>query len=155
MKILHKYFWRDLYWQIRNYFWPQNKWLTKHIPNGWLDKDVLLEDIIAATIIEFVDGEKGFEVTVWDDTPNRLAVYHKLNNAYHWFKWQRQTLRTKEDQLLAHDFPFKREFQQFFSETQKWADLRAELRYDFAAKKEILDNLHLENVIKYRKHLWT
>lgn len=146
MKILHKYFWRDLYWQIRNYFWPQNKWLTKHIPNGWLDKDALLEDIIAATIIEFVDGEKGFEVTVWDDTPNRLAVYHKLNNAYHWFKWQRQALGTKEDKSLELSWDCI---------DISWAELRSEPYYDFAAKKEILDNLHLGNIIKYRKHLWT
>lgn len=74
MNIFSKYYRRELYWKIRNFLLPQNKWLTKHIPNGWLDKDGILEIIIAATIIEFVDGEKGFEATVWDDTPNRLAV---------------------------------------------------------------------------------
>lgn len=146
MKIFNKYFWRELCWTIRNFFWPQNKWLTRHIPNGWLDKDALLEEVIAATIIEFVDGEKGFEKTVWDDTPKRLAVYHKLNNAYHWFKWQRKSLEDKEDRIFMGSLSeWHSSFQEF----------RANLHYDFAAKKELLNNLHLENIIKYRKHLWT
>lgn len=145
MKIFHKYLWRDLYQKIKNYFWPQNKWLTKHVPNGWMDKDALLEDIIAATIIEFVEVEEGFKVTIWDDTPERLAVYHKLNNAYHWFKWQRQALERKNNELPVL----------LLGAAQSWAEYRASLYIDFAAKKELLDNLHLGNIIKYRKHLWT
>lgn len=146
MRIFHKYFWRELYWGVKNYFWPQNKWLTKHVPKGWIDKDALLENILAATIVEFVEGERGLKVTVWDDTPERLDVYHKLNSAYHWFKWQRQALEDKENKSLSLSLVYP---------DRCWADLRSELYYDFAAKKELLDNLHLQNIIKYRKHLWT
>ena len=146
MKILHKYFWRELYWSVKNYFWPQTKWLTKHVPKGWIDKDALLENILAATIVEFVEGERGLKVTVWDDTPERLDVYHKLNSAYHWFKWQRQALEDKENKSLSLSLVYP---------DRCWADLRSELYYDFTTKKELLDNLHLGNIIKYRKHLWT
>lgn len=145
MRIFTKYFWRELYWSVKNYFWPQNKWLTKHVPKGWIDKDALLENILAATIVEFVEGEEGFKVTVWDDTPERLDVYHKLNNAYHWFKWQRQALERKNNELPVL----------LLGAAQSWAEYRASLYIDFAAKKELLDNLHLGNIIKYRKHLWT
>ncbi len=134
MRIFREYFWRELYWSVKNYFWPQNKWLTKHVPNVWIDKDFLLENIIAATIVEFVEREKGFKVTVWDDTPERLDVYHKLNNAYHWFKWQRPALERKTDDLPTSSL---------------------DLYIDFDAKKELFDNLHLGNIIKYRKRLWT
>lgn len=146
MNIFSKYFWRELYWSIKNYFWPQNKWLTKHIPNGHLDKDALLENVLAATIVEFTDGEEGFKVTVWDDTPERLAVYHKLNNAYHWFKWQRPALENKTNQLPTSSLN---------DPVEPWAEYRASLYIDFAAKKETLDNFHFQNIIKYRKHLWT
>ena len=145
MNFFSKYFWRELYWSIKNYFWPQNKWLTKHIPNGHLDKDALLENILAATIVEFVDGEKGFKVTVWDDSPESLAVFHKLNNAYHWFKWQRPALERKTNDLPTSPLDF----------VEPWVEYRASLYIDFAAKKELLDDLHLVNIIKYRKHLWT
>lgn len=145
MSIFTKYFWRELYWSVKNYFWPQNKWLTKHVPKGWIDKDALLENILAATIVEFVEGEEGFKVTVWDDTPERLAVYHKLNNAYHWFKWQRQALEEMKRQIpLICRFPFAVK-----------SPLDEDLWFSFRKRKELLDNIHFSNIIKYRKHLWT
>lgn len=150
MNIFSKYHRRELYWKIRNFLFPQNKWLTQHIPNGHLDKDGILEIIIAATIIEFVDGEKGFEATVWDDTPSRLAVYNKLNNAYHWFKWQRPALERKADQMLDTEL-----FSEKIRTNKPWAEFRAETHRDFDSRKNVLDDLHLRNIVKYRGHLWT
>jgi len=146
MRILSKYFWRDFYRDIRDFFWPRNKWLTDRIPNSWRDKDWLIEETLSAAIIHFVDEEKGFEETVWDDTPEKLDTYHKLNSAYHWFKWQRKSLEEKE----GRDFEAS-----LLEKHSSFQEFRADLYYDFAAKKEILDNLHLKNIIKYRKHLWT
>jgi len=150
MNFFSKYHRHALYWKIRNFFFPQNTWLTRHVPNGHLDKDGILEIIIAATIVEFVDGEKGFEAIVWDDTPSRLAVYNKLNNAYHWFKWQRPALEEKANQMLDAEL-----FSEKTRINKPRAEFRAETHRDFDSRKNLLDSLHLQNIVKYRIHLWT
>lgn len=154
MNLFSRYFWRELYLSVKNYFFPRNKWLTRHIPKAFQDKDVLLENILAATIIDFVDVEEGLSDIVWINHPSELDASHKLINAYHWFKWKRPALEEKENQLLAHDFPRLQTLGQI-NNKKSWPEYRANLRNDFAAKKEILDNLHFQNIVKYRKHLWT
>lgn len=86
MSIFSRYFWRELYWKIRDFFFPRNKWLTKHIPSGWQDKDALLENILAATIIEFVDGEKGFEVEMARATVSGLFQSVQRPFIIEWFQ---------------------------------------------------------------------
>lgn len=57
--LTHKYFWRELWRKIRDFFCPKNKWLTKVIPNGWHDKPELLEKVMFAFLVDFVENEGG------------------------------------------------------------------------------------------------
>lgn len=50
------------YDNIRFWFNPRQKWLTKQIPNHWMDKDTLWEICILSGIVHYVekDGGLGF-----------------------------------------------------------------------------------------------
>ena len=54
-----KYFWDDIWYKITAFFNPRQKWLTKHIPNTWKDKPELIQDILFACLIHYVEEEKG------------------------------------------------------------------------------------------------
>lgn len=47
----------NVMWNIRNWFNPRQKWLTKKIPNHWIDKDTLWEICILEGIKHYVEGE--------------------------------------------------------------------------------------------------
>lgn len=54
-----KYFWCHIWYKISAFFNPRQKWLTKHIPNTWKDKPELIQDILFACLIHYVEEEKG------------------------------------------------------------------------------------------------
>lgn len=147
MRILSKYFWFDLHQRVKDFLWPKNKWLTKIIPNHWIDKDGLLEEIIAASLIHFVEEEDGLNKCDWTASKEHWAAYNKLTEAYHWFKWRK---RAKENNWLA-----------MIPETDLLKELSKDekeifrIAHDTELTKQALDNFHILNVIKYRNHLWT
>ena len=59
--LLHKYFWMDLKYQIKSWFNPSQKWLTKDIPNTWCDKVTLIPHLLFSCLVHFVEEEKGLQ----------------------------------------------------------------------------------------------
>lgn len=53
--------WCDLYYKIKCFFRPKQKWLIKKIPNRWVDKDTLLEICVLESLKHFVEKEEGLE----------------------------------------------------------------------------------------------
>jgi hypothetical protein len=50
---------RKVWDEIRWYFNPRQKWLTRKIPNSWIDKDTLWEICILEGIKHFVEQDGG------------------------------------------------------------------------------------------------
>lgn len=78
----------DFYWNhIRPIFVPQNRWATRVIPRTWSDKTGLIPNLLYAAIIDFVEEERCFEVTDWENDgaqTRRLAA--ELREVYNWAK---------------------------------------------------------------------
>lgn len=75
---------------------PRQRWLTKQIPNYWVDKPSLIEDVLYAIVIHFVEKEKCFEVTDW--VGSGLAEEEKqLKEVYDWAKTGRNDFLKKID----------------------------------------------------------
>lgn len=51
------YKYKDIWWKIRDWFNPRQKWLTKKISNHWVDKDIIFEICILEGIKHFIEGE--------------------------------------------------------------------------------------------------
>lgn len=58
-RVFSKYFWNDIWYKITAFFNPRQKWLTKHIPNIWKDKPELIQDILFACLVHYVEEENG------------------------------------------------------------------------------------------------
>ena len=63
-----KYRLNDCWYNIKCFFFPKQRWLTKTIPNTWCDKVALLPDIVFASLIHFVEEEEGLNSRTWKDT---------------------------------------------------------------------------------------
>lgn len=58
-RLFSRYFWSNQWYKITAFFNPRQKWLTKHIPNTWKDKPELIQDILFACLIHYVEEEEG------------------------------------------------------------------------------------------------
>ena len=54
---------KDWWYKVRDFFVPRQRWLTKQIPNHWIDKDTLWELCILEGVKHYVekDGGLGFD----------------------------------------------------------------------------------------------
>ncbi len=135
-----KHFWKSLWYrQVSSRIRPRNKWATKVIPRTFSDKDYIYEEIMFAGLIDFWDHDDG-EKTLryqWEhasvdgEAPDEerydsyKEVYEGLKAAYDWAKVR----QAKYDNLGTS---WKEE--QVLIET---------------------DTLHLSNLVKWRKYMWT
>ena len=96
---LFRHYVAPYYYNIRDYFFSRQKWLTKQIPKNWQDKDTLFETIIFACIIHFIEEEKCFEVTDWEGSgEDHARVARELRQYY---KDIKETLPKLQKQLSA------------------------------------------------------
>ena len=58
-RLFSRYFWNNQWYKITAFFNPRQKWLTKHIPNTWQDKPELIQDILFACLVHYVEEEEG------------------------------------------------------------------------------------------------
>jgi hypothetical protein len=66
-KFLTPWYWNQLWWNIKCFFNPRQKWLLKKIPNHWCDKVDLIRIVLFESLVHYVDGEKCFDVLAWEE----------------------------------------------------------------------------------------
>jgi hypothetical protein len=57
--ITSPYYWSELKSEIRNFFFPQNKWLRKLIGKSYCDPCWVVDTVLFATLVHFVEEEDG------------------------------------------------------------------------------------------------
>jgi hypothetical protein len=108
----------ELYWKIRSFFIPQQRWLTKIIPRTYCDKVELVPRVLFAILIDFVEKEKGLSQLDVDwskeledghisqdyiDDINR--TYGELRDAYNYIKHERDALLAAQDDSYPKTLP--------------------------------------------------
>jgi hypothetical protein len=145
-RLFSRYFWKDLWYKITAFFNPRQKWLTKHIPNTWKYKPELIQDILFACLIDYVEEEKGlhdasfYEQDLKDGHLSQeyydhsVAINNDLREAYNYIKMQRPVLESKiiiDDQI----------------------DIVAWLKAESTLNDK--DIWAMTVIVKYSKYLWT
>ncbi len=83
---------RPLWWRIFSNWWddnistrlwPRNKWLTDVVPRHWCDKDGLMEKMLFAMLIHFVEKEECFETIDWNASGQKVFA-QELRKYYDW-----------------------------------------------------------------------
>lgn len=89
---------RSILHNIKCFFFPRQRWLTKVIPNDWMDKPNLIDLVLFTSLEDFIEKEKGFETVEWYDDPDidttKLSLHQlktreaaaELKRAYRWCK---------------------------------------------------------------------
>jgi hypothetical protein len=102
MKIFTLFFWKwDVWYPLCAWFNPRQKWLTKLIPNQWMDKPELIKDILFACLVHYVEEEKGINSCEFYETDYKeghiskeyldhsIEVNTDLQNVYNYIKTER------------------------------------------------------------------
>ena len=99
---------KDLYYLIRDFFNPRQRWLTKKIPNHWCDKVELIPLCLFTVLKHFVEEE--MDNVIWDwseevksgfmsqEYADREAAREKdIRSLYHYITVERLALEQQRD----------------------------------------------------------
>jgi len=149
---------------VRAFFNPRQKWLTKQIPKTWCDKTELVPLVLFAILIDFVESEKGCDQlnVDWSEdiakgyvTPEYVdsvkRIYSELLEVYHYAKTGRAALQKALDESypeidITSKTPWKTEqpYEIAYAETNRLEKLIEEK-----------DQWAMTTIIKHVGVLWT
>jgi hypothetical protein len=153
-KVFNHHWWRNFYYeQISSRLNPRNKWLTKQIPRTWVDKDHILEICVLGALVDYVEGEKCFEVLNTEGPPHQVAFLREVMDNYEIVKYQLPALKKKLDYEWDH-IPIR-----------GWKDINKGTKEDYDRTYGRIDDLEKQIydlqtkvmtwIVVHRDGLWT
>lgn len=128
--LTNKWWWRRKWCAVRDFFNPRNKWARDAIPNHFSDVDAIFEDVLFNGLIFFWEKDRGEEAL-------------RLQYEYPWNEMGPKAVEYQDHNRGVYNAML---------EAYNWAKTRKHaletLDYDE-------DTKHLQNIIKYRKYLWS
>lgn len=139
----------DNFWyNIKCFFFPSQRWLTRNIPNTWKDKPELIRDILFECLVHYVEVEeenlKDY-ITMEDPDFGRKKKHQKIWQAYKNIKEELPNLIKEYESLCEKDYD-KKDYYYRIDNIQKINELR-----------EKIDRLEQETVlsiVEVRESLW-
>jgi hypothetical protein len=154
MQVFSIYFWKDLKYNIRDFFFPRQKWLLRNVSRHWCDKVDLIRIVLFEILIHFVEEE--MDSVSWDwqeevelgytsqEHADRVkTTAAELRSVYNYIKNERPNLEKQMNESV------------FFTKTLNCAHSDY-LEYISLDKKiEEFDEHAMQVILKNRNHLWT
>lgn len=146
---------KDRYYAIRDWFFPRHRWLTKRIPNGWCDKDTIIEICLFESVKHFIEpeGENACGILCCDGPENQKRFMEELKTMYRFITVVIPDLEKKLES--AWD---KVPHETLDNINKEMSDVEYEAIYGEVNRleKEIEDlkDLVCEWVVKNRKNMW-
>lgn len=142
----------DCYRYLANRFIHRYHLVLVGTPGQWSDSDTKLENAIERILIDFVEGEKPFEINVWE-TESEITVESKIKDAYNFFKVEKPaTLKKIEGLWSAANFVYDSPKSVFPKPTNPVMIKQAESLEEELEKRQ---TAIIIEIIKIRKYLWT
>lgn len=156
---IYWFLWRikdKTYWNVYYTLFPQHKSIRNAIPKAWSDLDGIVEDVLSAIIISFVEEENGLDqlqmimesinkddeylIKYWGSVDDFWSVYencygdyNRLKSIYTWVKTGRKALQNYLNSVESN-----------------WQE--------YSKIEQIIQNKdsdYLADLVKLRKYLWT
>ena len=110
-KIFNRFWWYEVYTELKSWIRPRNKWLTNKIPNTYRDNDYLMEVLILECIKQYVeadDGLYGFDEGQADPNyPDDLKKFDReVKKMYDWITITIPSLEKQIDDFSPTDSNF-------------------------------------------------
>lgn len=154
MKIFSKYFWRDIKYKIRDYFWPRQKWLLRNVPKHWCDKVELIPILLFEILVHFVEEE--MDNVSWDwqaevdagrisqkEADKVKTVGAEIRDVYNYIKFVRPNLQIQLDNSYF-SFSQKGTYEELYAETNRLEKFIEEQ-----------DEWAMQTILANRLYLWT
>lgn len=156
---------RELYWKIRGWIFPQQKWLFKKIGNTWRDIDGIIEIVLFECLIRYVEVERGLDGS-WS---NAVEEKEEISKVYNYIKNERPLLQKEldtaypvmiDDNMINSSYdPVKK----VWVNKMKSCDEMYGMSYNEAYQKvnwiegliKEKDTDAMMKIIKHRDYLWT
>jgi len=151
---------KEAYHSVKYFFSPQQRWLTKKIPNSWCDKTELVPICLFAMLKHFVEEEMDNVLWDWSEEvesgivsaayADRYASSGKeIRDIYHYITVERPALEQQRDNSYPpmDDItkPLKKgEYETLYGEVNRLEKLLEEKDTD-----------NLVRIVKLRGYLWT
>jgi hypothetical protein len=143
-RVLHSWFWNNLWYDIQAFFNPRQKWLTDIIPNHWCDKDAIIEKVLFACVVDYVENEKdGYKDASYDWS-------EELKKGYVSQEYVDNIIKRDKEILSVYKY-IKEERPQLADKIEKFDDKYIEST-DLLFKR---DTQALKAIIEFRGYLWT
>ncbi len=163
-KFLNPWFWLYCWTDIKCFFNPRQRWLTKKIPNHWCDKVELIRIVLFESLVHYVDEEKCFDVLAWDEEDiegcdlNLKTFFDekrerkaKILKCYDYITKQRPQLSIDLDKAYPE---FEIDDMLQIRKTMNYLETYGEVNR-IEALIEKLDNETLSTILELRERLWT
>ena len=156
---IYWFLWRikdKTYWNVYYILFPQHTKIRNAIPKAWRDPDGILEDVLSAIIISFVEEEKGLDQLqmimeslnkddeylikewgsvelFWNYYNNCYGDYNRLQSIYTWVKSGKKAMQNYLDSI-----------------ENNWQEYS---KVENAIHEK--DSEYLADLVRLRKYLWT
>jgi hypothetical protein len=180
--LTNRFFWNDIEWKIRNFFFPQTKWLRKLIGRGYCEPFWIIENVLFATLVNFVEEEDGLNAILnyaiaEDSLKNdyitqeyidfRKPIRQQVEAAYNYIKIVRPRMEIEMESLYPKS---NKSFKDCFAPIEGSTDRRmlsCEEQYgmsyqeaygpvnDLEEEIKALDTFYLKIIIDNREALWS
>lgn len=140
---------REYKWAIYNFFRSSQHWLIKQIPRNYQDKPELIELLLFAILVDYVESEGGLKDIDYDwsadlaagyvskEYVEQIGVYEKaLRDTYNYIKFHRPIMQRQLKKL-----------------TELPVDIAEYIEYENLCVQK--DQEAMMNIVKYSKYLWT
>lgn len=147
---------------------PRNQWARKVIPRTYTDKDVIIEDIIIAAVIDFVENEVNRETFMSEENKHLHKVWEEITDIYTFFKVDLEKMQ------LAHECVMDKWIKSVTPHDQEEKSGRSLINSIFVErtkspksdhlflKSQIMQaemddqiSSYLKRLIEVRRHLWS
>jgi len=133
---------------FKDFFNPRNKWVYRAVSYHWQDKDTIIENVLFAAIVDYVENEKCFETTDWSYNEDFFDISIKIKEIYVWVKKHRVDLVKLLDELYKKRSIGKLEL--ILQPSPIDVEIET-LEYHIKTR----DTKFLKWIIEYRDYLWT
>lgn len=149
---------RRIWYAVAHWFNSPQQWVYDVVPRAcYMDQYQVVENVLYAAVVDFVEREKCFEVIDWTVNEHYKTVGHFIQECYNWIKIERPKLQQKIDRII-NDASKAQSFEEMIAELnnpdrKSYDELYPGLN-EAEAKLEEQDDYFFAGIVKYRMHLW-
>jgi hypothetical protein len=150
-------FYKDIWYRTLNWFNSPQQWVYDVVPRArYMDQYQVIENVLYAAIVDFVEREKCFELIDWNFGDHKEAGDF-IQKCYDWIKIGRPKLQQKIEQIINNAYK-NQSIEEMIRELNDPNRIPYDEKYPGLTEAETelqeRDDHFFNGIVKYRQYLW-